>query len=244
MTSSSTPRSAVRHGPNLPNLPNLIASKSVSSAHTPASVEYTHLELVPWSDTTVERCGHDPRSAYVERFWLGILGPSAVWFLRLARRELDAATPTAPAILDLHEAARQLGLGHRGGRHSPLMRSIQRCSNFGTTRLERTGTLAVRTHLPPVPSALYSRLPDPLREELRQWNASDMRHPDQHELRRVAATMMGWGLGLHESAERLTAWGVGLEPARHAVAWAWSTACEHPSAAPADADQDPTVTRS
>lgn len=35
----------------------------------------THLHVRPWADTVVDRLGHDPRSAYVEAFWLGILGP-------------------------------------------------------------------------------------------------------------------------------------------------------------------------
>ena len=35
-----------------------------------------------WYDEVTDQLGHDARSAYVERFWLGILGPSATWLLR------------------------------------------------------------------------------------------------------------------------------------------------------------------
>ena len=31
-----------------------------------------------WSDPLIDRLGHDPRSAYVEQFWLSVLGPSTV----------------------------------------------------------------------------------------------------------------------------------------------------------------------
>ena len=31
----------------------------------------------PWVDPVLEQVGYDPRSPYVERFWLGTLGPSS-----------------------------------------------------------------------------------------------------------------------------------------------------------------------
>ncbi|MDQ6911186.1 MAG: hypothetical protein M3Z84_10475, partial [Actinomycetota bacterium] len=34
------------------------------------------LAIRPWPDGVIDALGHDPRSQYVERFWLGILGPS------------------------------------------------------------------------------------------------------------------------------------------------------------------------
>src|SRR5258707_9795928 len=39
----------------------------------------------PWPDEVVDRVGYDPRTPYVERFWLCVLGPSTVWFLRRVR---------------------------------------------------------------------------------------------------------------------------------------------------------------
>lgn len=32
----------------------------------------------PWADEVLDRVGFDPRSAYVERFWLGVIGPSTM----------------------------------------------------------------------------------------------------------------------------------------------------------------------
>jgi hypothetical protein len=34
------------------------------------------IAIRPWPDEVIDAVGHDPRSAYVERFWLGVLGPS------------------------------------------------------------------------------------------------------------------------------------------------------------------------
>jgi len=34
------------------------------------------LHALRWHDPLIDRLGHDPRTRYVERFWLGILGPS------------------------------------------------------------------------------------------------------------------------------------------------------------------------
>ncbi len=33
------------------------------------------LRIRPWSDDVVDKLGFDPRSSYVEDFWLGILAP-------------------------------------------------------------------------------------------------------------------------------------------------------------------------
>ncbi|MFV0526368.1 MAG: hypothetical protein ACK5RL_17935 [Acidimicrobiales bacterium] len=43
----------------------------------------------PWPDPVLDEMGHDPRSAYVEQFWLSILGPSAVLLLRRLARGLE-----------------------------------------------------------------------------------------------------------------------------------------------------------
>lgn len=36
-----------------------------------------HLRITRWDDPVVDAVGHDPRSAYVERYWLALLGPSS-----------------------------------------------------------------------------------------------------------------------------------------------------------------------
>jgi hypothetical protein len=34
--------------------------------------------IKPWNDPIVDTLGHDPRSRYVESFWLPTLGPSTL----------------------------------------------------------------------------------------------------------------------------------------------------------------------
>jgi hypothetical protein len=36
------------------------------------------ITVTPWHDPVVDVLGHDPRSRYVETFWLPSLGPTAV----------------------------------------------------------------------------------------------------------------------------------------------------------------------
>ena len=40
------------------------------------------ISIRPWPDPVIDALGHDPRSSYVETYWLGILGPSTTWLLR------------------------------------------------------------------------------------------------------------------------------------------------------------------
>src|SRR5881227_2628443 len=86
------------------------------------------LTVRPWPDDVIDVLGHDPRSTYVETYWLGILGPSTTWLLR----RLVAGLEASPSGYDLplSETASCLGLGNKGGRHSPFMRSLARCVKF------------------------------------------------------------------------------------------------------------------
>src|ERR1700694_6322502 len=86
------------------------------------------LLIRPWPDDVIDALGFDPRSAYVETYWLGILGPSTTWLLRRLVAGLDIAPEGFE--LPLAETARQLGLGDRGGRHSPFLRAVTRTVQF------------------------------------------------------------------------------------------------------------------
>ncbi|MEY2975563.1 MAG: hypothetical protein RIR49_1983, partial [Actinomycetota bacterium] len=44
----------------------------------------------PWPVPPGRGRDHDPRSAYVERFWISTLGPSATWIMRRLADEFDA----------------------------------------------------------------------------------------------------------------------------------------------------------
>ena len=125
------------------------------------------LHVVPWPDPVIDRVGHDPRSLYVERFWLGVLGPSATWLVRHLVDRLDHEPDGYD--LDLDDCASALGLGRRPGSSGVFPRTLARCCQFGATRLVAATTLQVRQHLPPLTRRQLARLPEALRADHARW---------------------------------------------------------------------------
>src|SRR5580704_18246753 len=78
---------------------------------TPSAPVIETIRIVGWPDPVIDRLGYDPRSLYVETFWLGILGPTGTWLMRLFASGLDDAPEGFD--LDLADTARALGLGDR-----------------------------------------------------------------------------------------------------------------------------------
>ena len=180
------------------------------------------LTVRPWHDELIDTLGFDPRSAYVECYWLGILGPSTVWFMR----RLAAAFDNSPEIhLDLAAMATELGLGHKGGRHSPFMRTVWRCVQFDMARVVDED-FEVRRKLPPLNRRQVQRLPDHLRESHEQWQAAQLRIPPGESSRRRARALAMSLLELDADAaaveQRMTACGVPAGLAQEAAAWAWN----------------------
>ena len=188
-----------------------------------ASPTFATLTVRPWSDPVIDALGHDPRSPYVERFWLAILGPSTTWLLRLLAAELDANP--AGFELDLNEAAVILGLGSRGGRHSPFMRALGRCCRFDLAEVLVDDSVAVRRKVPPLNRRQLLRLPPSLQQTHREWQEAEVAVPANDQLRRRAC---GLALSLlelgedHEEAERqLVRWKFNPVLAHESAAWAW-----------------------
>ena len=141
--------------------------------------EMTVLSLVtvaPWLDPIVDAHGVDPRSEYVELFWLGILGPSATWFLRRLAAGLERS-PDGFA-LDLDLTARSLGLSPRPGRNAPFARVLGRCERFGMIRL-RGDVLDARRRVGPVPQRHLQRLPLEIQRAHERWRQADQGRPAQ-----------------------------------------------------------------
>ena len=184
------------------------------------------LQVRPWDDPVLRRTGHDPRSVYVERFWLTVLGPSAVWLLRLLAREFDELGPHDDLQLDLEFTARRLGLQHRGGRQSTFIRTVDRCRMFDLAYFDDDAVLQVRRRVPPVPHQLYVRMPRELRSEVGLWTRTDGDVDfSVGEIRLLATCMVMLGNGLHEAAERLVILGLPPSAANEATAWAWANHC-------------------
>ncbi|MEY4031997.1 MAG: hypothetical protein RL573_909 [Actinomycetota bacterium] len=121
------------------------------------------ITLVSWPDALSDATGHPVRSEYVERFWLGILGPTATWLLRRCSDEVQA-NPTG-AVVDLHPMAGSIGLAYHAGRPNPFSRGFDRLIMFGMMRHvgnHPRPTFAVRTRVPPLAGRQLARLPEQL----------------------------------------------------------------------------------
>jgi hypothetical protein len=182
----------------------------------------TTLPLRPWVDEVIDTLGFDPRSSYVERFWLSILGPSTTWLLR----RVAAAFDRSPAgfELPLSDTARELGLGDKGGRHSPFVRAIWRSCQFDMARMV-DGTLEVRRRLPPLNRRQVQKLPEPLRDAHDAWQKAQLGAAAAAAGRRraqaLALTMLELDPDASAVEQRLTSWQVHPAVAREAVGWAW-----------------------
>jgi hypothetical protein len=205
--SPSGPQSAPRSGPRSPS---------------PAEIEF--IRIVGWPDPVIDRLGYDPRSLYVETFWLGILGPTCTWLMRRLVTGLDEHP--AGFDLDLAETARALGLGGRSGRHSPFRRALARCVTFEMARREGPATLAVRRRIPPLPRRHLLRLSPPLQERHAHWTVPTRSSPVLQDARRnagrLALGLLASGTERPEAELQLVRWKVHPALAHEAVQWAWT----------------------
>jgi len=177
--------------------------------------------VVAWDDPVVEAAGFDPRSTYVERFWLPLLGPSAAWLLRRLADGLDAYP--AGFELDLDETARSLGLGGLGSRHSPFRRAILRCARYGLARHVGTGTLAVRRALSPIPRRHLARLPLSVQEHHAEWTEPrPVMSAERRRARLLALDLAVLGQDRGGVERQLLGWGLHPALAYEAAGWASS----------------------
>jgi hypothetical protein len=190
------------------------------------------LTIRPWADEVVDALGFDPRSPYVERFWLGILGPSTTWLLRRTAAGFD--TEPEGFELPLAETARALGLGDRGGRHSPFLRSVNRTIQFGMAMVTGPSELSVRRRLPPLARRQLDRLSPDLRAAHDRWQEAQLRDPGEHQRQRsrqLALSLVEMGEDAEATERQLLRWRYHPALARESAGWAW----EHHRRAVADA---------
>ncbi len=184
----------------------------------------------PWVDEVIDAVGVDPRSAYVERFWLPILGPSTTLLLRRIAAGFDAAP--VGFDLDLPTTARSLGVGHKSGPNSPFIRALWRCVQFDLARVvgpdtsdARETALEVRRRLAPLTRRQVHRLPVALQEAHATWQSSRIgqgaAEADQRRARTLALTMLEVDADAAAVEQRLASWGVHPATAGAAARWAW-----------------------
>jgi hypothetical protein len=145
----------------------------------------------PWVDPVVDPIGYDPHGRYVELFWLGVLGPTATWLLRRLAFGLEHYPDGYE--LDLAETATALGLSFVPGRHSPFVRSLQRCVLFGMAHEAASG-LAVRRRVPPLAARQIDRLPPHLQAAHADWGRPTPVAPtDRSRAEAVASALLHHG---------------------------------------------------
>ena len=101
------------------------------------------LHISVWVDPLVDRLGHDPRSTYVEQFWLGILGPRGNRSLSRVKQALWGPGNSVvavdqgkhPSILE-RRVSRSLS-SHRRARPSREDSGVRRCSGRHRRRRPR-----------------------------------------------------------------------------------------------------------
>lgn len=120
----------------------------------------------PWVDPVVDQHGHDPRSAYVERFWLGVIGPTATWIMRRFAAGFD--TEPDGYTLDLDHTATSMGLSYSKGAASPFGKALRRCMMFGLVQPLSDG-FAVRRRIPQVARRHLQRFPEEVRSAHESW---------------------------------------------------------------------------
>ncbi|MDQ3176623.1 MAG: hypothetical protein M3Q72_03630 [Actinomycetota bacterium] len=152
--------------------------------------------FVPLADAKIDERGHDPRSDYVELFWLGILGPSPTWLVR--RVVMRFAQDPNGFEVDCAEMAAELGLAAGKGWASTFGRAIQRCVMFGIAAPLEHGVVgwSFRRRLPTVAARHVARLPERIAAMHADWYQRELVTSD------VASAAASAGGGVSSSAGR------------------------------------------
>jgi hypothetical protein len=191
--------------------------------HPLVTFECDTLTVRPWADDVIDSLGFDPRSPYVERFWLGVLGPSTTWLLRRIAAGFDHHPQGFEMALG--ETARALGLGDRGGRHSPFLRTVNRMIQFELAQVVSPGAgeLAVRRRVPPLSRRQIARLSPTLQAAHERWQAEQLKEPPaeaQRRARQLALSLLELGEDAEGAERQLLRWRYHPALAREAAGWA------------------------
>jgi hypothetical protein len=182
----------------------------------------TQLLVRPWSDPVIDQIGYDARSPYVERFWLGVLGPSATWFLRYVADRFDAAAEGFD--LDIGVCASAIGLGRPWGPTAAFPRMVNRLCQFGVARMLGRTTMEVRRTMPPLTRKQVERLPEALRVEHSRWvdqaPAAAQAAALRDRARRLALSLLELGEQPDAAERQLLRWRFPDRIAREATTWA------------------------
>lgn len=196
--------------------------------------ELPTIHISVWDDPVVDLLGHDPRSPYVEQFWLPLLGPSTTFLMRHLAARLDDRAEGFE--LDVDATASALGLGTRSGVGSPFMRALARTGQFRLTQATGTGALAVRKRIPTLSAQQVARLRPALRDRHDAWEHQARQEPTIEErrtrARRLALSLLEIGETEEAAAIQLHRWKIHPAMAHEALRWAQIRRGERAAARP------------
>ena len=181
------------------------------------------LTIHPWPDPVIDTLGYDPRSRYVETFWLPTLGPTAVLLLRHLADRFDRQAGSIE--LTVSDTSHALGLGQRDGSSSPIVRTLNRLAQFDLACDDGADEVAVRRNLPPVNRRHLRRLPADVQAAHAEWADATLADAPletaRRNARRIAFTLLEQGDGA-DHVERVLH-SVGFHPAvaHESARWAY-----------------------
>ena len=180
------------------------------------------IRITAWEDPVIDLLGHDPRSPYVERFWLSVLGPSTTFLLRHIAAQLDEQPEGFDLVVE--DVARALGLGTRNGMGSPFIRAIARTGQFKLSQACGPDALAVRRRIPSLSLQQVTRLPIPLRDAHDAWQHDARQDPTPEQrrtrARRLALSLLELGESEEATEQQLHRWRIHPALAHEAMRWA------------------------
>jgi len=155
--------------PNLRSVPSPGAAQrtDLTGPESPSGGPPSRITIEPWRGPVLRGPFHELRSDYVERFWLGVLGPSVTLLLRRLARGFDHHP--GGYVIDVADTARAIGLGASTARNSPMNRTLERACMFSTMRRTGHDRYEVRRELPRLNARQLSRLPAVVRGAHEHW---------------------------------------------------------------------------
>ena len=177
--------------------------------------------ILPFTNPSEDSDHFDPRSEYAETFWLPVLGPSTMWFMRKMADRFDHE-PDGFEI-DLLETSHSLGITGSGGRNNPFYRALNRAVSFHMGRTVDATTIAIRRVMPQLHQGQINRLPPRLQGQHAAVVAELPRVRAEELVRahRVALTLFEMGDSPDDVESQFIQWGHGAFLAKEAVDSAW-----------------------
>lgn len=156
------------------------------------------LHVTPWVDAVVDALGEDPRSPYVERFWLPVVGPSTIMLVRRLADLFDGAPDGFD--LDPRMFSRDIGVGAGTSNPAPFRKALERAERFGFVRRHGATDVVARRKLPPLTNGQVSRLPARHQRAHKEWQQRQL-HRANHPATVGHATRLGHSLLLVGATE-------------------------------------------